>query len=287
MTKINNILLDVFLFFTGAMAASFGLKGFLLPNQFIDGGVTGISLIINHITNIPLSMLIVAVNLPFICLAYIQMGKRFALKSILAIIALAAAVQFVPYPAITSDKLLISVFGGFFLGLGIGMAVRGGAVLDGTEVLAIFIGKRSKLSIGDVILIFNIVIFSVGAYVLSIEIALYAILTYIVASRTVDFIITGIEEYRSVTIISSYSEKIRTMMIKKLGLGVTIYQGKGGFSEENQKLNSYDILYTITTRLEIANLEREIENIDPHAFIVMSSIKDTRGGLVRKRSPSL
>lgn len=284
MTKINNILLDVFLFATGAMAASFGLKGFLLPNQFIDGGATGISLIINHITHIPLSVLIILVNLPFLFLAYMQMGKQFAIKSILAIVALAAAVQFVPYPPITSDKLLISVFGGFFLGLGIGMAVRGGAVLDGTEVLAIFIGRRSKLSIGDVILIFNIIIFSVGAYVLSIEIALYAILTYIVASRTVDFIITGIEEYRSVTIISSYSEEIRTMMIKKLGLGVTIYQGKGGFSEENQKLNSYDILYTITTRLEVANLEREIEDIDPQAFIVVSSIKDTRGGLVRKRA---
>lgn len=287
MTKINNILLDVFLFATGAMAASFGLKGFLLPNQFIDGGATGISLIINHITHIPLSVLIILVNLPFLCLAYMQMGKQFTIKSVLAIVALAAAVQFVPYPPITSDKLLISVFGGFFLGLGIGMAVRGGAVLDGTEVLAIFIGKRSKLSIGDVILIFNIIIFSVGAYVLSIEIALYAILTYIVASRTVDFIITGIEEYRSVTIISSYSEEIRTMMIKKLGLGVTIYQGKGGFSEKNQQLKSYDILYTITTRLEVANLEREIEDIDPQAFIVVSSIKDTRGGLVRKRAHSI
>ncbi len=287
MTKINNILLDVFLFATGAMAASFGLKGFLLPNQFIDGGATGISLIINHITHIPLSVLIILVNLPFLFLAYMQMGRQFAIKSVLAIVALAAAVQFIPYPPITSDKLLISVFGGFFLGLGIGMAVRGGAVLDGTEVLAIFIGKRSKLSIGDVILLFNIIIFSVGAYVLSIEIALYAILTYIVASRTVDFIITGIEEYRSVTIISSHSEEIRTMMIKKLGLGVTIYQGKGGFSKENQKLNSYDILYTITTRLEVANLEREIEDIDPQAFIVVSSVKDAHGGLIRKRAHPL
>jgi uncharacterized membrane-anchored protein YitT (DUF2179 family) len=200
----------------------------LLPNQFIDGGAMGISLLISETTNVSLSILIVAVNLPFLILGYSQIGKEFAIKSIIAIILLAVVVHFIPYPLITSDKLLIAVFGGFFLGTGIGMAIRGGSVIDGTEVLAIYLSKKTGLTIGDIILIFNIIIFSFGAYVLSIEIALYAILTYLAASKTIDFIIEGIEEYTGITIISEKSEEIRLMITEKLGRGVTLYNGKGG-----------------------------------------------------------
>jgi uncharacterized membrane-anchored protein YitT (DUF2179 family) len=277
------VLKSFFLIVVGIVFAGFGLKGFLLPNSFIDGGVTGISLLAAEITKFPLSILLIIINLPFLILAFHQVSKPFAVKSILAIVGLALAVYFINYPVITSDKLLVSVFGGFFLGAGIGLAVRGGAVLDGTEVLAIFLNKKTGFSIGDIILIFNIIIFSFAAYILSIEIALYAILTYIAASKTVDFVIQGIEEYTGVTIISDYNEKIRVMLIEKLGYGVTIYSGKKGYAKENQELKGTDIIYTVITRLEIARLQNEVEKIDPNAFIVMNSLKDTKGGIIRRR----
>jgi len=283
--KVNAIhfVRDTFFIIIGIFSAGFGLKGFLLPNSFMDGGAMGISLLISETTTIPLSLLIVVVNFPFILIGYTQIGKQFAIKSILAIIALALIVHFIPYPLITSDKLLIAVFGGFFLGVGIGMAIRGGAVIDGTEVLAIYLSKKTGLTIGDVILIFNIIIFSFGAYILSMEIALYAILTFIAASKTIDFVIEGIEEYTGITIISDKSEKIRAMITEKIGRGVTIYSGKGGYKKDGKDTKPIDILYTVITRLEIANLKKEIDKIDSSAFIIMNSIKDTKGGMIKKR----
>jgi len=267
----------------GVLSAGLGLKGFLLPSGFIDGGVTGISLLVTTLTHFPLSVLLVVFNIPFILLGFSQLGKGFAIKSMLAIIALALAVVLLPYPVVTTDKVLIAAFGGFFLGLGIGLTVRGGAVLDGTEVLAIYLSKRSGLSIGDVILIFNIFIFSASAYLLSLETAMYAVLTYFAASKTVDFVIEGIEEYTGVTIVSARSEEIRQMITIKLGRGVTIYQGKRGFGKRGDNLDPVEIIYTVITRLEVARLNTEIEKIDPNAFIVMNSIKDTKGGVIKRR----
>lgn len=281
--SLSHLLRDSFFIIIGIFSAGFGLKGFLLPNSFIDGGAMGISLLISELSLLSLSMLIVAVNFPFILLGYYQIGRQFAIKSILAIIALALVVHFIPYPTITSDKLLIAVFGGFFLGAGIGMAIRGGSVIDGTEVLAIYMSKKTGLTIGDVIMIFNIIIFSFGAYVLSIEIALYAMLTYIAASKTVDFVIEGVEEYTGITIISAENERIRLMITEELRRGVTIYSGKGGFGSKGHSIKELNILYTVVTRLEIARLKTEIDKIDTQAFIVMSSIKDTKGGMIKKR----
>ncbi len=172
--KINPFVSDTIYIIIGIISAAFGLKGFLLPNSFIDGGVMGISLLISETTNTSLSILIVVINLPFLILGFSQIGKQFVIKSIIAIIGLALIIHFIPFPLITSDKLLIAVFGGFFLGAGIGMAIRGGAVIDGTEVLAIYLSKKTGLTIGDVILIFNILIFLFASYILSVEIALYA-----------------------------------------------------------------------------------------------------------------
>ena len=281
--NLKYIIRDILFISLGIVSAGFGLKGFLLPNSFIDGGAMGISLLITEVYGWSLAILIVVVNIPFLILGFSQVGKLFAIKSILAIIGLALIVHFVPYPIITSDKLLIAVFGGFFLGAGIGMAIRGGSVIDGTEVLAIYLSKKTGLTIGDIILIFNIIIFLVGAYILSIEIALYAILTYMVASRTIDFIIEGIEEYTGITIISDYSEEVRLMITEKLGRGVTVYTGKGGYGKRGTTLKSVDIVYTVTTRLEIARLKTEVAKIDPDAFIIMNSIKDTKGGMIKKR----
>ncbi|NOX17593.1 MAG: YitT family protein [Chlorobi bacterium] len=282
-TKIGHIVKDVVFILLGILSAGFGLKGFLLPNSFIDGGAMGISLLISEVSGFYLSILIVAVNLPFLILGYSQIGKSFALKSVAAIIGLAVVVQFVPYPLITSDKLLIAVFGGFFLGAGIGMAIRGGSVIDGTEVLAIQLSKKTGLTIGDIIFILNVIIFSFGAYILSIEVALYAMLTYLSASRTVNFVVEGVEEYLGVTIISDHSETIRLMITEKLGRGVTIYSGKGGYGKKGDQLKRIDILYTVITRLEIAKLKTEVEHIDPDAFLIMKSIKDAKGGMIKKR----
>jgi uncharacterized membrane-anchored protein YitT (DUF2179 family) len=192
-------------------------------------------------------------------------------------------IALIPFPEITQDKLLIAVFGGFFLGAGIGLVVRGGAVIDGTEILAIAISRRSGLSIGDVILIINVVIFALAAYMLSIELALYAMLTYLSASRTVDFILEGIEEYTGVTIISPKADDIREMIAYQLNQGVTVYNGEGGFGKTGDKHHPLKIIYTVLTRLEINRLKTEVRRIDPHAFIVMTSVKDTVGGMTKKR----
>lgn len=269
---------DSFFILLGVLSAGFGLNGFLLPNMFIDGGVMGISLTIAELTEIPLSILIVAVNLPFLIMGFSTISRQFAYKSIIAIILLAVTVHFIPFPIITDDKLLIAVFGGFFLGLGIGLAIRGGSVIDGTEVLAVFVSRKTSLTIGDVIMIFNIIIFGAAAYVFTIEISLYAMLTYLAASKTVDFVVSGVEEYLGVTIISDKNEAIRLAIIEKLGRGCTIYSGKRG-----QSLKQTDIIYTLITRLELAKLQTEIDKIDKDAFVIMHSIKDAKGGMIKKR----
>lgn len=266
----------------GIFSASFGFKGFLLTNDFIDGGATGISLLLAALTVVPIWALIILVNLPFVILGYKIMGKSFAIKTAFAIAGLAICVAIVPFPNVTNDDLLVAVFGGFFLGAGIGLAIRGGAVIDGTEVLAIYLSRKFAVTIGDVIIIINVLIFSVAAYFLSIEIALYSMITYIAASKTLDFIIEGIEEYIGVTIIASQSDRIKQMIIEKLGRGVTIYKGKGGFIQDGLS-KDHDIIYTVITRLELNNLNSEIERIEPKAFIVMNSIKDIKGGMIKKR----
>lgn len=274
---------DIVLISIGIMSAAFGLESFLIPNSFIDGGVTGISLLASEVSGWPVSALIVLINLPFLLLGYKLIGRSFAFKSIAAICTLAIVISVFHFPVITSDKLLISVFGGFFVGMGIGFAVRGGSVLDGTEILAIYLTKKTGLTMGDIILIFNILIFSVAAYLLTIETALYSILTYMAAAKTVDFIIEGVEEYIGVTIVSSHSEEVRLMITEQMGRGVTVYNGKRGFGKRGDNRNEIDIIYTVITRLEIARLQTETEKIDKNAFIVMNSVKDTRGGMIKKR----
>ena len=273
---------DMLIMFLGVLSAGFGLRGFLIPNGFIDGGVMGISLLTNSLSQLPLSILIILFNIPFLILGYHQIGRAFSLKGIIAITLLALAVAFVPYPLVTDDKLLIAVFGGFFLGAGIGLAIRGGGVIDGTEVLAIYMSRKNTLTVGDFILIFNLVIFSAAAYLLSVPVALYSILTYLSASKTVDFILEGIEEYTGVTIISTRSQQITNMIKNTLGRGLTIYTGRKGFGKSGESDQEVDIIFTVITRLEINKLTAEVERIDPRAFIVMQSIRDTRGGMVKK-----
>lgn len=273
---------DIILITIGIFSAAFGFKGFLLTNHFIDGGATGISLLLSAVTKVPLFALIILINLPFIFGAYKMMGKTFAIKTALAISGLALVVGLVEFPNITDDNLLVAVFGGFFLGAGIGLSVRGGAVIDGTEVLAIYLSRKFGTTIGDIIIIINVIIFSAAAYLLSIEIALYSMITYLAASKTLDFIIAGIEEYHGVTIISSKHEEISKMITQQLGRGVTVYAGKGGYGKTGKNY-SQDILYTVVTRLELNKLNVELEKIDSDAFVVMNRVKDTKGGMIKKR----
>lgn len=267
----------------GILSAGFGLKGFLLTNHFIDGGVTGISLLVNVITGYGLPLLIIVLNVPFIILGFKQIGKQFAFKSITAIFGLAACVAFVDYPVITSDKLLIAVFGGFFLGAGIGLAIRGGGVLDGTEILSLFLSKNSGMSIGDIILIINIFIFSFAAWLLGIETALYSVLIYFSASKTVNYLVEGIDEYIGVTIITPRTESMRLMIINKLGKGVTVYKGSRGYGKRGEVEHDMDIIYTVITRLEVSRLNTEIQRIDQDAFVVMNTVKDLKGGMVKRK----
>lgn len=279
---LKHLLKESFFIVIGVFSAGFGLKGFLLPNKFIDGGATGISLLLENLTSISLGVLLVLVNIPFIVLGIKTLNLRFAIKSILAITFLAFVVHFIEYPLITQDKLLIAVFGGFFLGLGIGMAIRGGSVIDGTEVLAIFLSRKLSMTIGDVLLVINIIIFSFGAYILSLETALYAILTYLAAAKTVDFVVDGVEEYIGVTIISEQHEAIRLMLTEKLRRACTIYAGKGGYGTRGISYDK-DIIFTVVTRLELARLETEVEKIDKSAFIIMGVVKDLKGGMIKRK----
>jgi len=279
----KRIAIDFLLILAGILSAGLGLKGFLLPNNFIDGGVTGISLLLAQLTAIGLPILIIVINLPFIILGYFQIGKNFAIKTILAITGLALVLAVADFNIVTNDKLLISVFGGFFLGMGIGLAVRGGCVIDGTEILALYLSKRTPLSIGGVILTINILIFSFAAFLLGIEPALYSLLTYLAASRTVDFIVHGIEEYTGVTIISSHNEEIRGMITEKLSRGVTVYKGKGGYRKKGEEEKEIDVLFTVVTNLEVPKLKAEISKIDSNAFIVMNTVNDTKGGIIKRR----
>jgi len=266
----------------GITCAAFGLEAFLLPANFIDGGITGVSLLISEKTGLSLALLIALINIPFVLLGARVVSKTFAIKTATVITGLSVMVATVHFPEVTHDKLLVAVFGGFFLGAGIGLSIRGGAVLDGTEVLAIFLSRKLGTSIGDFIIAFNIIIFGVAAYTLSIEQALYSMITYLAASKTLDFVVEGIEEYMGVTIISRYSDAIQQMIIHDLGRGVTIYKGKAGYGKKGSQ-REVDIVFTVITRLEISKLNQGIHKIDPAAFVVTSSVKDTHGGMIKRR----
>ncbi len=270
-------LLNASLIILGILSAGLGLKGFLLPSGFIDGGVTGVSLLLATVTSPPLAFWLPVINVPFVLVGYRHLGRSFAIRSALAIGALAVVLAFLQYPTVTQDRLLDAVFGGFFLGAGIGLAVRGGAVLDGTEIAALLISKRSILRVGDVILAFNVGLFLVAMAVLGVEAALYSILTYLTAARTLDFVIHGIEEYTAMTIVSSRSSQIRDAITGILGRGVTVYRGRGGLTNVEQ-----DILYCVVTRLEIGKIKTIARTIDESAFIVSHALSDVEGGVVKK-----
>jgi uncharacterized membrane-anchored protein YitT (DUF2179 family) len=274
---------NIFLIVLGIFSAAMGLKGFLLSSRFIDGGVTGVSMLLSDVLGLPLAILIFFINIPFIVLGYRQIGKTFALKSALAILGLSICLAFVKFPDVTPDKLLTAVFGGIFIGAGIGLAIRGGAVLDGTEIAALLISRQSHLlRVGDVILILNIFIFLAATFFLGVESALYSILTYVAASKTIDFIIHGIEEYTAITIISMKNDEIKDAITHRLHRGVTAYRGSGGLGSTGEINADRDILYCVVTRLEIGNIKNVVKQIDPTAFVTTHALSEVDGGLIKK-----
>jgi uncharacterized membrane-anchored protein YitT (DUF2179 family) len=278
--EISRILMIV----AGIASASFGLESFLIPNDFIDGGVTGISLLISSLTDWPISVLLVIINAPFIWLGYKKIDRLFAVKTLVAIAVLATILATVHFPLVTNDKLLTAVFGGFFLGSGIGLTMRGGAVIDGTELLAVYINPRLPISIGQIILIINIVIFGIAAFFLGIEASLYSILTYLAATQMINYIVQGIDEFTQVTIVSAKSELIKHVIMRHLHRGVTVYKGERGFGKSEIGDKNVDIIVTVITLLEVQRLVARVQQIDPTAFIVTNTVTGVRGGLVKRQA---
>jgi len=263
----------------GILCAAMGIKGFLLSSNFIDGGVTGVSMLLSKATGVPLAVLLPAINLPFVALGLHQMGVAFAIRSAIGIAGLAGALALIPFPDVTPDLVLTAIFGGFFIGAGIGLAIRGGAVLDGTEIAALLISKRADLiRVGDVILGFNVVLFLAAIALLGVNAALYSILTYLAAAKTLDFVLHGIDEYTAVTIVSEAHAAIRSRLTRDLARGVTVYRGYGGLSGAER-----DILYCVVTRLEISRLKSLVREIDENAFIVYHALAGAEGGVVKTR----
>lgn len=283
--EIQKNTIDTIYIVSGILFCGFALKGFLVPNQFFDGGVTGISLLLHELYHWNIGFVIILANLPFIIVGASQISKTFAIKTLMAVIGLALCLHFIPYPQITSDKLLVSIFGGVFMGLGVGLAMRGGCALDGIEVLALYTGKRVSFTISEIILGINIIIFLIAAFKLGLPVALYSILTYFTASKMINFVIEGLEEYTGVTIISSQSEKIKEQLVLKLGRGITVYKGERGFMKESFDVSQpVDIVFTVVTRMELRRLKNMVKGIDSNAFIFTSLIKEAAGGILKQRA---
>lgn len=279
-----NSLHDYFLIVVGVVMAGFALKGFLVPNHFFDGGITGLSLLVHELYHFNLSVLILVLNLPLIIVSYYSVGRNFAYKTFMSVLLLGICLQYLPYPLITSDKLLISIFGGFFLGVGIGLIMRSGSALDGIEVLALYTLKRTSFTITEIILAMNVLIFGIAAIKFGLETSLYSILVYFTATRTIDYVVEGIEAYTGVTIISGRSEIIKQKLVNELGRGITVYKGERGFLPGKYDVSSEcDIIFTIVSRLELRRLKNLVHDADPKAFVFANTIKEASGGIIKQR----
>ncbi|MBW7913845.1 MAG: YitT family protein [Taibaiella sp.] len=278
------IIQDTIYIVLGILFSAFAMKSFLVPNHFLDGGVTGISLLGHEIFHWNLGLLLILTNLPFIIMGAYQVSKGFAVKTALAVVGLAIALQYVEFPTVTSDNLLVSIFGGFFLGLGIGLAMRGGCAIDGIEVLALYTLKKTSFTITEMIMAINIVLFLSAGIHFGLETALYAMLTYYVAMRTIDYVIEGMEAYTGVTIISGKSEEVKEALALRMGRGITVYKGERGFMKDSYEVShECDIVFTVITRLEVRKLKNVVHNIDPKAFVFTHTIKETAGGVLKRK----
>ena len=278
---MKQLLSEIFQIATGILLASIGLKMFLLPNGFLDGGVTGIAILLSELFNFDISYILLIVSIPFLILAWYSLSRRIFIKSVISIISLSVIIHFENFEAITDDKLLIAIFGGLFLGSGIGLTIKNGAVLDGSEILGIFINDRLGISIGKVILIFNAILFALTSILLSIEIAMYSILTFIITAKVIDLMIEGFEDYVGLMIVSDKTNIIDKELIRVVRTGVTLYQGSGGYGKRGAQSNK-DIIHTVINRIDIRRTYNLIDSIDENAFIIEFDVNNIKGGVYTK-----
>jgi len=265
----------------GIFLASLGLKLFLLPNGFLDGGATGIAILLSTLFKLDISLVLLIVSIPFLILAWFSLSKRIFFKSVVSIISLAFIIHFENFNSVTEDKLLIAIFGGLFLGAGIGLAIRNGAVLDGSEILGIFINQRLGISIGKVVLLFNAILFGITAFLLTLEVAMYSILTFIVTAKVIDLMIEGFEDYVGLMIVSEEVNTINEELIKVVGIGTTLYHGSGGYGKRGAR-QTKEIIHTVINRIDIRRTYNLIETIDKDAFIIEFDVNNIKGGIYSK-----
>jgi uncharacterized membrane-anchored protein YitT (DUF2179 family) len=267
----------------GALCGVIAIKGFMIPNHLLDGGITGISILMHEIFHIEVYVPLVILNLPFIYMGYRKIGKVFAVHSLFAVLLLAVLLSFLEIPVITHDRILIAVFGGLFIGLGIGFVIRGGGVIDGLEVLAEYSNQKSAVSAAEVIMAINTIIFLFAAYKLGIETAMYSILTYFTALMVSGYVVDGFEEFTSLSIISKEYETIKSVIVNDFDKAITVYKGERGYLPGSFEVKSdTDIIVTVVTRLEIFKLKKAIFEVDPNAFIYIQSTKEVSGGIVKR-----
>lgn len=275
---------NIFLNFIGVSLIVLALQGFMIPNKFLDGGIIGISILLHEVTHCPFAYFVVVLNFPFLFLGYRLLGMTFALQSLLTFLIIALGMTLFNFSAITSDPLLIALFGGCLIGTGMGLCIRSGAVADGIEILALLATRRIGFNVSEVIFGLNSLLFLTAALVFGISTALYSIVTYFSAVKALDYVSHGVEHYTALHIISSKSEELKALIVKKYGKGITVLKGERGFLPDSfEKKEACDILVTIVTRLELLRLKEEIEILDPHAFTYIQFIKEAHGGILRHR----
>nr|WP_090854756.1 YitT family protein [Litchfieldia salsa] len=275
----STVIKRAILIFIGSVLMAIGLEIFLVPNQVIDGGIVGISIILSHLSGWKLGLFLFFLNVPFFYIGYKQIGKTFAFSTLYGVTILAISTTLLhPVPVLTEDPLLASVFGGMILGIGVGIVIRYGGSLDGTEVLAILFEKKLPFSVGEIIMFFNIFILGSAGFVFGWDRAMYSLIAYFVAFKTIDIVIQGIDESKSIWIISENYDILGEAIMARLGRGVTFLNGEGAFTGDTKK-----VIFCVITRLEEAKLKSIVEEIDPGAFLAVSNIAEVRGGRFKKR----
>jgi len=268
----------------GVLLAVLAMKGFMIPNRFLDGGVTGISILLHEMFHINISILVIVLNLIFIYLGYRKIGKTFAVQTTIAVTLLSFGLLFIDIPAITNEKLLIAIFGGIFMGAGIGLVIRGGGVIDGAEVIAVFTRRKVGFSNSEIIMLINCIIFAVAAIEFGIETAMYSVITFFTATRATNYVVDGIEEFTAMNIISSREEEIKNFLVNELGKGITVYKGERGYLPGSFDIKTdCQIIVTIVTRLEIKQIQDNLVKIDPKAFVYVQSIREASGGILKAK----
>jgi uncharacterized membrane-anchored protein YitT (DUF2179 family) len=276
---------NLLLILVGTSLAVLAMKGFMIPNKFLDGGITGISILLHEIFHINISFLVIILNVLFIYLGYKRIGKTFAVQTSIAVLLLSIGLLFIEINPVTHDKLLIAIFGGILMGTGVGLVIRGGGVIDGAEVIAVFTGRKTGFSNSEIIMLINTIIFAVAAFQFGIETAMYSIITYFTATRAINYVVDGIEEFTAMNIISSQPEEIKNFLVNELGKGITVYKGERGYLPGSFEVRTdSDIIVTIITRLEIKQIQDAIIEIDPKAFMYVQSIKEATGGILKHKA---